>query len=248
MLMSNARRSPAPWIQRVCPGNWQFIILLFTFTISGCAGITASKSTRPVGGALTVSITSPASGATVSGTTTATATATDPVGITSVQFQVDGTSLGASLTAAPYSLSLDTRALSNGKHNLTAIAVDNSGNKATSTVVSILISNLSAVPPTVSITSPVSGATVSGTTTVTATATDPVGITSVQFQVHGTSLGASLTAAPYSLSLDTRALSNGKHNLTAIAVDNSGNKATSTVVSILISNLSAVPPTVSITS
>src|SRR3989442_1235204 len=52
-------------------------------------------------------------------------------------------------------------------------------------------------PPTVSITAPAAGATVSGTTTVSATATDNVGVAGVQFAVDGVNLGAEITAAPY---------------------------------------------------
>ena len=233
MLTSNARRSPAPWMQRVCQGNWPLIILLFTFSISGCAGL-ISKSpsgTRPLGGALTVSITSPVSGATVSGKITMTATASDPVAIASVQFQVDGASLGATVTAAPYSLSLDTTALSNGKHNLTATAVDNSGNKATSAAVSIFLNNLSAPPPTptVSITSPVNGATVTGTITIAALASASDPITGVQFLLDGADMGSKVTSSPYSISWNSTTLGDGLHNLVAVATDSSQTSAAASI-------------------
>ena len=45
-------------------------------------------------------------------------------------------------------------------------------------------------PPVVSITGPANGATVSGTVSVTANASDNVGVASVQFQLDGTNLGA----------------------------------------------------------
>src|SRR5207253_520800 len=45
-------------------------------------------------------------------------------------------------------------------------------------------------PPSVSITSPSGGATVSGVTTVSATAADDVGVTGVQFKVDGTNIGS----------------------------------------------------------
>src|SRR5207249_6862748 len=55
-------------------------------------------------------------------------------------------------------------------------------------------------PPTVSITAPAAGATVAGTVTVSASATDNVGVVGVQFKLDGVNLGAELTTVPYSLS------------------------------------------------
>ena len=56
----------------------------------------------------TVSVTAPASGATVSGTVTLTATAADNVKVVGVQFLLDGNSLGAEDTKAPYGVSWNT--------------------------------------------------------------------------------------------------------------------------------------------
>jgi len=69
----------------------------------------------PVGGAAlpdttapTVSIVSPAAGATVKGSTTITATASDNVGVGGVQFLLDGAPLGSEDTTSPYSIVWDT--------------------------------------------------------------------------------------------------------------------------------------------
>ncbi len=67
-----------------------------------------------------MSITAPAAGATVSGTVTLTATASDNVGVAGVQFLVDGTPLGAEDTSSPYSVSWNTTTATNGSHTLTA--------------------------------------------------------------------------------------------------------------------------------
>ena len=58
--------------------------------------------------------------------------------------------------------------------------------------------------PTVSITAPANGATVSGTVTVSATASDNVGVVGVQFLLDGANLGAEDTSSPYSISWNTR--------------------------------------------
>src|SRR6266403_999843 len=81
--------------------------------------------------------------------------------------------------------------------------------------------------PTVSISSPTGGATLSGITTVTANASDNVAVASVQFQLDGANVGALDTTAPYSVSWDTTTATNGSHTLSAIAKDAAGNSATS---------------------
>ena len=94
------------------------------------------------------------------------------------------------------------------------------------------------VPPTVSITSPAAGAAVSGTITVSASASDNVGVANVQLQVDGTNVGAVDTTSPYNFSLNTATLTNGSHSLIALATDTAGNQATSAQVSIVVSNQS----------
>ena len=94
-------------------------------------------------------------------------------------------------------------------------------------------SNSDTTPPTVSLTAPANNATVSGTTTISATASDNVKISSVQFQLDGKNLGLALTApasgSTYSYAWNTAGVSNGSHTLTAIATDSSNNAATSAV-------------------
>ena len=98
-------------------------------------------------------------------------------------------------------------------------------------------------PPTVSITSPSSGQTVSGTVTVTASASDNVGVAGVQFLLDGANLGAESTAAPYSISWNTAAASNGSHALTTVARDAAGNVSpVSAPVTVTVANNAPPPP------
>ena len=85
--------------------------------------------------------------------------------------------------------------------------------------------------PAVSITAPAPG-TVSGTTTVSAGASDADGVAGVQFKVDGNNLGNEDTTAPYSVAWDTTAAGAGPHQLTAVAYDGAGNVATSAVVNV----------------
>jgi len=93
-------------------------------------------------------------------------------------------------------------------------------------------------PPTISITTPVPGANVSGTMTISATASAAAGLTiaGVQFKLNGANLGASLTAAPYSTTLDTTALSNATYTITAVATDSVGTSNVSSPVQITVNN------------
>src|SRR2546429_15773 len=375
--------------------------------VSGDLPCSTPKDTTPP----TVSITSPAANATLSGTANLTASASDNVAVASVQFKVDSATTGAAVTAAPYTYALNTAALSNGNHTLTAVATDTSGNTAASAGVPVSVNNATpapsiaslnptsglvgasvtiaganfgatqgtstvtfngtaatptswsatsivapvpsgattgnvvvtvggvasngvsftvtvpapsitslsptsgiigtsvtiaganfgatqgtstvkfngtvatptswgatsivapvpagattgnivvtvggvasngasftvqpdTTPPVVTVTAPANGATVSGTITLTATATDPDSAVSfVQFQVDGANVGAQLTTAPYSLSLNTTTLSNATHSLTAVAQDPSGNVGTSGAVTITVSNATAGLPT-----
>jgi hypothetical protein len=114
----------------------------------------------------TVSMTAPANGATVNGPSVAvSANAADETGgsgIASVQFQLDGASLGGPVTTAPYSITWDTTSVANGPHQLKAVAKDVAGNSTTSTAVSVTVQNTA--PAGISL---VSQATASGGSTST---------------------------------------------------------------------------------
>jgi outer membrane protein assembly factor BamB len=98
------------------------------------------------------------------------------------------------------------------------------------------------MPPTVSITAPATGATVSGTTTVSATAADNVGVVGVQFKLDGNNLGSEVTSSPYSTTWDTTSAAAGQHMLTAVARDAAGNTTTSTSVTVTVDNSAPPPP------
>jgi subtilisin family serine protease len=91
------------------------------------------------------------------------------------------------------------------------------------------------IPPTTAITSPTNGATVSGTTTVSASASDSVGVASVEFYVDGSQLGSDSTS-PYQIAWNTTLVGNGNHGLQTKALDAAGNFFWSTVVTVNVSN------------
>ena len=93
----------------------------------------------------------------------------------------------------------NTTTVSNGSHTLSAVARDAAGYTTTSPPVTVTVQNADTGAPTVSMTSPANGATVSGTITATATASDNNGVVGVQFKADGIDIGPEDTTAPYSV-------------------------------------------------
>lgn len=103
------------------------------------------------------------------------------------------------------------------------------------------------VKPTVSITAPASGSTLSGSAVIDVSAADNVGVSRVELYIDGI-LFATDTSSPYSFVWDTTTSSNGTHTLQAVAYDAAGNIGSSSLVSVNVSNLTVssdtTPPVV----
>jgi hypothetical protein len=227
------------WVPVTIPG--------YTYVPANLQYTTGSVSTpAPTpSGPPSISITSPAPNSTVSGkiTVTASASAASGLSIQSVMFRQNGSLFATATGSSPYSGSLDTTTLANGSYQLTAVATDSAGNSTTSSAVTLTISNAVAAPPpssgsmSASITSPSNGSTVSGRITVTASAV-PISGQSIQyvyFRLNGGLFGTG-SSYPYGAILDTTSFANGTYQLTAYAVDWSGNNTTSPGVTITIAN------------
>ena len=91
--------------------------------------------------------------------------------------------------------------------------------------------------PAVSLTSP--GATVSGTVTLAANASDNLGVAEVRFLVDDALIGSDATA-PYSIDWDTTAVANGQVVLTAEADDIAGNTGVSADLMVTVQNVTPV--------
>lgn len=90
-------------------------------------------------------------------------------------------------------------------------------------------------PPTATLTAPSAGSTLTGSVTISANATDNVGVTAVEFYV-GTALVGTDTTSPYSISWDSKSVANGSVSITAKAKDAAGNTGTSSAVTATVSN------------
>ena len=99
-------------------------------------------------------------------------------------------------------------------------------------------------PPTINVTSPTNGATVSGQVAVAATAADNIGVAGVQFILDAANLQAEDTVAPYALTWNSTTASAGAHTITARARDAAGNVTTSAAVSVTVNNAGQDPAVV----
>jgi hypothetical protein len=199
--------------------------------VRAAAGSTTGDTTPP-----TASIGAPVAGSIVSGLVAVNVNASDNVGVSKVDLKVNGTVV-ATDTSSPYSFSWDSTKVANGTANLQAVAYDAAGNAGSSATTTVTVSNgtptpVDTTPPIVAIVAPTNGVTVSGTVTVSANATDNIGVTKVEFWINN-KLTATATSSPYSFNWNTRKLS-GTQTIVAKAFDGAGNSASSTPYSVMV--------------
>ncbi|HEX8372341.1 MAG TPA: Ig-like domain-containing protein [Chthoniobacterales bacterium] len=198
--------------------------------ISNVANITV---TAPANQAPSVSILAPTAGTfDAPWQTEMEVSATDADGVVSkVEFYVDGVKKGESLSE-PFELVLPP--FFTGSYVFTARAIDNDGGQTDSAAVTVVVENVDNVSPSVSLTAPVNGATVAGTTVnFTANASDTDGrVSKVEFYEGSNKLGED-TTAPYAYAWS--GVAPGSYSLTAKAIDNDGGVSTSNPASITVS-------------
>lgn len=218
---------------------------------------------------------SPLSG-TQSGIITVSATATDNTGgsgVAKVDFYESTSTCSASSTrigtdttgsGSTYSVSWDTSAL-NGTFNVCAVATDGSSNASAPSSTSVTVSNQTqdTTPPTSTLSGP-GTASVSGSVTLSATATDNSGgsgVKQVAFYesasgttcgTGSTPIGAPVTAptsgTTYTTSWDTTKVANATYNVCSVATDNSSNvQRTPSTQSFTVNNVATTAATTWIT-
>jgi hypothetical protein len=191
-----------------------------------------------------VALTAPAAEATVSGTVTVAATASDARGIDAVEFFANGRSLATATTAdsgdafaapgASFSISVDTDELPAGEYVLDAVATDGSGLSTVSDFRRIVVPARDGgppvggppvpaedTPPSVAFARPAAGALLSGSPTLSANASDDHGVASVRF-LAGERVVCTDTTAPYECDYRLGADDVGRTTLVAVATDTAG--------------------------
>jgi hypothetical protein len=223
------------------------------------ADFTAATSTRGdvLGAAAdfnTVGVSLADPGTPLHGSVALAATATSERGIATVRFQrapAGGSTWSDICTAstAPYTCTWSTGAVADGAYDLRAVATDAAGYARTSLVTGRTVDNTG---PAVTLADP--GSPLRGTVALSATATDPAGVASVQFQRRvspsgaWTNIGAADTSAPFSASWSTTGVTDGTYDLQAVATDTLGNTSTSVVSARVVDNTAPVPQAIAATN
>ena len=183
-----------------------------------------------------VTLTSPATGANLTGTVplSATITGTAAANVTFDFINSSGATVASvvnTTAGTTFTASFDTTSIADGIHNVTATAVNTSGTTVADTNTNIRIDNTA---PTATYESPTpgDGASVSGTQTINVSASDVgVGLDTIEIFINDTSV-ATCTTSPCAFSWDTTTYADGNHTFNATFNDtlgNTGGLATRTV-------------------
>ena len=183
-----------------------------------------------------VALSAPEADARVGGQVRLVAAAEDDRRVNLVEFLVNGASVGSD-AVAPFEFFWNSAGL-NGGRTVAVRATDDAGNVRTSAPVDIVLDNTAA--PTGALSAPVAGAVLSGDVTLSATASDDVGVASVAFLVDGVRVDEPDGTSPYSVTwktLDPLAPGyNGSHDVAALITDTSGQQVTTPVRSVTVNN------------
>lgn len=200
------------------------------------------SSAAAAGSVPTVSLTGISPDATVAGTVNLGATASGDNGVTQVKWYVDNVEVGwdgsSSWTAA-----WDSRKVSDGVHSVLAKAADSQGNWGVSAIVSFAVKNYVPPPTSVAVTLPAANTTVSGTVSLTASASDSdaSGIAELKWYVDDVESGWD-GSSPWQVSWKSWQVSNGTHSVIARALTGDGTWLTSAVTYFTVANGTTTPP------
>lgn len=181
-------------------------------------------------------VTLPAAGATVFGSVPLQAVAFNEDGaVDRVEFYAASWPDGAdqliemdATSSDGWGVAWDTTDLADGLYKITAKALEAVGDgeqSGTSSPIFVTVDNgsVSDAPPSVTVTFPGDGSTVSGSVDVTAEATDDLGVTQVEFLVDGVRIGLDSDGSNgWSATWDTTSDADGTYTVTAIATDTIG--------------------------
>ncbi len=233
----------APYTFVWTPQSLGTFILTAVATDNLGASTTSSPRTITVNGTLSVALTSPAGGSTISvnvpQTLTANASVTNGT-VVSVQFLANGSPVGT-VSTFPYSTTWTPA--TPGTYSLVAVATDNTGAQSNS-VANVVTVASTTPPPVVSLTSSlptVSSVNARINLSASATPGNPVStISDVKFYANGSLIGSDNTA-PYTAVWTPAAV--GTYLITAVATDNLGASTTTTAVTVNINGVLAVAVT-----
>jgi chitodextrinase len=135
--------------------------------------------------------------------------------------------------------------VSAGPHLLQGFLVTASHTKIAGTdavPVSFTTSLSDIIPPSVTMTAPANGTTVTGVVNPAANAVDNLAVAGVQFVLDGNPLGAEVLTPPFTTPWNTSASTNGSHTLWGVARDAAGNLTTSSQLTVTVANIAGTDP------
>lgn len=177
-----------------------------------------------------VQFNSPWSGAQVTGNVNVQVAASDNVGVSTMNFSVDGVQQGSASGVSTYSFSWDAAGATNGTHVLRASAADAAGN-VTTTTIAVEVNNAT-TPLSITITSPGDSTNVTGSIPVLVNVTSSVAVAKVELYVDG-KLSSSVTSAPFTNKWNTRREKGSAHTLQCVVYDKAGGSAQSQLVRVM---------------
>jgi large repetitive protein len=140
---------------------------------------------------------------------------------------------------------LDTSHLALGTHVLKVVAADRRNPYPRPGLLTLTFKVGTAtctdgVPPTITLVAPAAGSTVSGTTTISTSPADNIGVAKVQYFFDGAMIGEK-RAAPWDIRWDTRRVANGGHYLRVRAIDACENFTWSPTILLTVNNVENPP-------
>jgi Big-like domain-containing protein len=197
-----------------------------TYTIADNPDVTAP----------TLTLLYPAAASQLSGNVNIVIDAIDDVGVTQVEYFIDGNLVSTDNTA-PWEYNWNTAGYSSGSHVLFAKGYDAAGNIGTITSTEVeVLDQLDTTPPTLTLLYPFAGSIITGTVNVAIDATDNVYVDSVQFFVDGI-LETTDFDEPWGFPWNTAPLDSGStHTLYMKGFDPAGNVGTAGPSSFTITN------------
>jgi len=175
--------------------------------------MTASDTAKP-----SVTITNPADNATVSGTETIKATATDNTAVSKVEFYVQN-QLMSTDTTAPFEYNWDASGLANGTYTLAAKAYDPTGNSATDTQ-AVTVKNGDSEAPSAPSNLKVTAATYRSVNLTWTGSTDNTAVTAYRVIRNNSVIATVTTGLTYT---DSTAVAGSTYTYQVVAIDGSNN-------------------------
>ena len=164
----------------------------------------------------------PTAGSVISGIVNVNVDASDNIGVTLIEFYVNG-NLVDTINNAPWEFSWNTTTLPVGTHALYVKGFDAAGNVGTIPSTTFTIAdNPDVTPPTMTLLYPSGGSQLTGNVEVVVDAIDDVGVTQVKFYIDGNRV-STITNEPWEYSWNTAGYSSGTHVLFVKGFDAAGN-------------------------